>query len=70
MSSPAIRAAKEELETAEATVLSFYASFTGDDNTEPANMIQVFTALARSIHRAAGMLEVAAHEEEEGDKPF
>lgn len=69
MNTPAIKAAKEELETAEATILGWYQKI-AEGNSDGSGVIQVFMAVARSVHRAAGMLEVVITEEKGDDQPF
>ncbi len=69
-----IELAIAELETAEATILTFYrdmsASVEDPDEDEGANMIAAFTAISRSVHRAAAILTVAAVMAEEEDHPM
>lgn len=57
MSARAIAAAKEELETAEASILSWFAEL-AEKGGDARNIVPVFMAVARSVHRAAAMLEV------------
>lgn len=52
----AAEAAREELEDAEAAILTWYRDM-AEGNA--GNIIPVFMAVARSVHRASGMLKVA-----------
>ncbi len=54
----AIAKAREELETAEATILSWYRDLAEGADEAGTHIIPVFMAVARSVHRAAAMLEV------------
>ena len=63
MSSPAIKAARTELEDAEAAILSYYRDMA---EGKAGNIITAFMAIARSVHRASGMLAVA---DQENDTP-